>query len=310
MTQPTPIECAVLEALAYSDIFDYPLRLDEIHRCLPLRATQHEVHAALSRLVQVDCRNNFYFLKGNGSIVEIRLERTAASIPTFRLAALFGRILGVMPFVRMVAITGSLAVLNQSQGADMDYMLITQPSRLWIARAFAVTFGRLMRLFGKRICVNLLVSENALAWHVNDLYSAHEMCQMIPVSGLETYRQLRAANRWTESILPNSTLEPVNMKIKVSDAVPALQKLLELSLRSKLGERFEQWAMRFQLRQIAYRGKSEETNFSADICQGNFHHHRQRTRAAYQERLSALGIEFNKNQSAVLHSRSTRKVNG
>lgn len=290
MTNPTLIQRAVLETLAYSDIFEYPLRLDEIHRYLPLRATQDEVHTALSQTSQVDCRHQLYFLKGCDHTVSIRLERNAASIPTFKLAALFGRILGFIPFVRMVAITGSLAMLNLSKGADMDYMLITQPNRLWIARAFAVTFGRLMRLFGYTICVNLLLSDRALAWPLHDLYSAREMCQMIPITGMDMYRRLRAENTWTESILPNSTLQPVNLKVKIDDRESALQKLLELALRGNLGDSFERWVMKFQLQHIAQRGQSEETNFSVDICQGNFHNHRKWAGEFFHQRLTSLGI--------------------
>jgi hypothetical protein len=65
-----------------------------------------------------------------------------------------------LPYVRMVALTGSLAVLNLSQGADMDYMVVTQPGRF--VDGLLPSFGRMMHPFGHTICVNLLVSEDAL----------------------------------------------------------------------------------------------------------------------------------------------------
>ena len=42
---PTPrpsLERAILEALTYSDIFEHPLRLDELHRYLPFLADVDE----------------------------------------------------------------------------------------------------------------------------------------------------------------------------------------------------------------------------------------------------------------------------
>ena len=190
----------------------------------------------------------------------------------------------------MVALTGSLAVMNVTETADFDYLLVTQPGRLWLARAFAVTFGRVVRRFGSTLCVNLLLSENALAWPHHDLYSAREICQMIPITGINVYRRLRAANAWTESILPNSTFSaPTLEQISVDDAANQTQRLLELPLRCPVGTRLERWAMNFQISRIARRwGRGEETQFSGDVCQSNFHDHRQSTQEAFERRLLSI----------------------
>ena len=37
------LERAILETLAYSDVFEYPLRLNELHRYLPIRAKTGQV---------------------------------------------------------------------------------------------------------------------------------------------------------------------------------------------------------------------------------------------------------------------------
>lgn len=282
------LEHAVLETLAYSDVFDYPLTLDELHRYLPFPASTDDLLACLKNLSMVSWRSGFYFLAHRDSLVEVRLVRDAVSRSAFSRALSCGRILGVLPFVRMVSLTGSLAVLNLAKDADMDYFLITQPGRLWLARAFAVTFGRFMRLFGERICVNLLVSETQLAWGVQDLYSAREMCQMIPITGMDVYLELREYNVWTESFLPNAVSAPKH----APDMKPAsvwLQKFLELLLRGSMGDKLEKWAMDFQLKKITRTyGSGLEANFSADLCQGNFHDHRTGTEQSFRERLAVL----------------------
>ena len=288
------LERAVLETLAYSDIFDYPLTLDELHRYLTYPVSKDELHNDLALLPFVSSVSGFYFLSHRPAIVDIRRHREAASRSAFRRALIYGRILGNLPFVRMVAMTGSLAVLNLSKDADMDYMLVTQPGRLWLARALAVTFGRLMRLSGDRICVNLLVSESALEWERHDLYSARETCQMIPITGMDIYFHLRKANAWIESHLPNATSAPEQTpEVRKSNSL--FQKLLELPLRGKLGGVLEKWSMNFQLKKI-YRtyGKGQETNFTVDLCLGNFHDHRAWTDQSFQERLAFLGEGENK----------------
>ncbi|MBK9782502.1 MAG: hypothetical protein IPP55_21135 [Anaerolineales bacterium] len=287
-TSSTSLESAVLETLAYSDVFDYPLTLGELHRYLTCLAEMEEMQNRINILSAVGTFDGYYFLSHRRSIVGVRREREAASRSAFKRAIVYGRLLGVFPFVRMVALTGSLAVLNLSKDADMDYMLITQPGRLWLARAFVVTFGRFMRLFGDRICVNLLISKSALAWHSHDLYSAREMCQMIPITGMEVYFQLRQLNVWIKSFLPNAESFPVHTPV-VKEVNSLFQKSIEFFFRGKIGDILEAWAMKFQTRKIARTyGTGPEAIFSVDLCQGNFHNHHSLTDQSFRERLDLL----------------------
>lgn len=287
VTNSQTLQQAVLETLAYSDVFDYPLTFDELHRYLTASAPPADLAACLSDMGLVSTENRFYFLADRRETVRTRMNREQASRAAFQRACRYGSILGSLPFVRMVTLTGSLAMLNLSRDADMDYMLVTQPKRLWLARAFAVLFGRVMRIFGDRICVNLLVAESALEWHPRDLYSAREMCQMIPLAGMDVYHRLRAANAWTKSFLPNADSEPaLAPKVKRS---AVFQKWLEFPLVGKIGDALESWAMRLQLKKITRTyGTGNEANFSADLCQGNFHDHRRGTEESFNERLALL----------------------
>ncbi|HEU0291776.1 MAG TPA: hypothetical protein VFR47_03525 [Anaerolineales bacterium] len=288
------VQRAVLEALAYSDIFDYPLRFDELHRCLPAQVGIEQLSQVLDSMnVQVQEKEGFYFLTGRDEIVETRKQRKKHSERLLPHALRYGRMLGSLPFVRMVAITGSLVVMNASNKADFDYLLVMVPGGLWTGRAFAVIVGRIMRLFGYRICVNLLLSEKALTWQQHDLYSAREICQMTPITGMDLYNRFRAANTWTESFLPNAELSaPDLIKIPARKGSNHLQRLMEWILRHAFGVPLERWVMKFQLQRMArHYGTSAETNFSSDICQANFHEHRQWTQKAFQSRVDALENE-------------------
>lgn len=275
------LEVAILETLAYSDIFDYPLKLDELHQYLVVFATQEEIKNCIGNINQVSAGEGYYCLSGRNEIVTIRQEREKKSRPVFKRALFYGKIIGRFPFVKMVALTGSLAMLNLSKEADMDFMLITKSNRLWLARAFAVTFGRFIRLLGDRICINLLISENRLHWAQHDLYSAREICQMLPISGFDTHYKFRVANLWTQTILPNTVFDSANIR-----QVFWLQKLFELPFLGKIGDILEKWAMNFQMQIISHQENvGDETNFGADICQGNFHQHKKWTQMEYEKRL-------------------------
>jgi len=287
------LERAILEALAYSDIFEYPLRLDELHRYLPMRADIKQISGVLESLLngRVGQRGGFYFLAGSEEIVDIRRQREARSRSLLPLALSFGRALGFLPFVRMVALTGSLAVMNVSKAADFDYMLVTVRGRVWTARAFTLAFNRFTRLFGHTLCPNLVVSENALKWPLHDLYSARELCQMIPATGMDVYDRLIKANEWAKEFLPNAwQTSEVSESSEVSTSI--LQRTLEPPLRGKLGDKLESWEMGRKIARFSEQeGFGEETVFNAEVCQGNFHHHRKWTHAAYQHRLNNLSID-------------------
>ncbi len=196
---------AILYTVAYSDIFDYPLTAHEIYRYLTYAKISFETLNQMLQNGNLLARKGVYFtLPGREEIVSIRMEREARSQELMPHALRYGRILGTLPFIRMVALTGSLAVMNVSGNADFDYMLITVPGRVWTARAFALLFNRLVKLFGHTICPNLIISENALQWPQHDLYTARELCQMIPIAGMNIYRKLMLANEWVKDFLPNA----------------------------------------------------------------------------------------------------------
>jgi len=152
-------------------------------------------------------------------------------------------------------------------------------------------YNRFVRLFGHTICPNLIVSENSLEWPLHDLYSARELCQMIPITGMNVYRRLLEANQWTKDFLPNAFLDSGSLLPTVQKLASAFQMLLEFPLRGKLGDRFEQWEMNRKIARFSkQQGFGEETIFNAEVCQGNFHHHRKWTREAFEEKINQFVI--------------------
>ena len=288
---PEKLSQAVLQTLTYSDIFDYPLTAPEVHKYLTgIKASFEEVMQVLED-GPITRTGNYFTLSGREAIVSIRLDREARSRKLMPLALRYGRILGGLPYIRMVALTGSLAVMNISETADFDYMLVAARGRVWTARAFALALNRLTRLRGHTICPNLIVSEMALEWRLHDLYSARELCQMIPISGMDVYSLLMKANRWVGTLLPNGFPESNSPLFEVTrKRAPAFQSLLELPLRGSIGDRFEKWEMDRKVSRFSkYAGFGAETIFHADVCQGNFHHHRSSTCDKFEKKL--LGIQ-------------------
>jgi len=180
------LEQAIVQAVAYADVFDYPLTVDEIHRYLiGVPASRGAVRSALttSRLVpDVLSRSGRYFtLAGHESAVDTRRRRAAVAADYWRRAVRYGHLIGSLPFVRMVAVTGALAMDNIADG-DIDYLVITEPGRLWLCRALVVGLVRTAAFRGTELCPNYFLSEQALVLSERNLFTAHEVAHLIEMN--------------------------------------------------------------------------------------------------------------------------------
>jgi hypothetical protein len=292
--EPTPLalEQAIVRAVAYADVFDYPLTADEVHRYLVgVNASLADVHHALGTHPLVpgllSTSNGYFSLLGRESAVVQREQRAANSARYWRRAVGYGRAIGDLPFVRMVAVTGALAMDNVADD-DIDYLIVTEPGRLWLCRALVIGVVRLAAARGVTLCPNYFLSERALALPERNLFTAHEVTQMVPLSGFATYRQLRELNDWTFAYLPNAEGPPRGLPPRAPRGTRA-RGVLEASLRSRLGGRLERWEMSRKVRKFTVQGNGHlEAAFSPDWCKGHFGDHGNHTLARYAERLRGL----------------------
>ncbi|MCS7221669.1 MAG: hypothetical protein N0A15_10285 [Anaerolineae bacterium] len=282
------IEAAILQTIAYADVFDYPLTVEEVHRYLvgmpaSLAVVRASLNSApLSRLLVH--RQEFFALPGRASLVTLRRRRAEVARKMWTRATHYGRMMAALPFVRMVAVTGALAMDNVEPGDDMDYLIITEPGRLWLCRALIIVLVKLAARRGDFICPNYLLSERALVFQERTLYTAHELTQMVPLAGLTVYHRLRRLNGWTARFLPNAAGPPRS----ISEATPLshpVRALAESALRTPLGGWLERWEMQRKVRKLSRQDGPSEANFCADWCKGHFQSHGQHTLEAFTERL-------------------------
>ena len=276
-----PLARAVLKTVAYVDTYDYPLSAAEVHRYLiGQKATESETNESLNNLSQkgglLGCREGYYFQKGREAIVETRLQRKEIAELVWSRAAFYGNMMAKLPNVRMVSVTGSLAVDNADIDSDIDYLIVTRDKRLWTARAMIVLIVRLAAKRGIPLCPNYLVTERAIAFQERNLYTAREVAQMVPVSGWETYVRMREENKWVEELLPNSSGAP-NASLANGNAKSTrgrwVKKGLELILKTPPGDLFEKWEMNRKIRKLTRSGSAEEAAFSSNWCKGHFESH-------------------------------------
>jgi hypothetical protein len=278
----------VVRAVAYSDVFDYSLTAGEVHRYLmDVPATRAEVGAVLSNGRLVPCflssLDEHYTLPGREAIVEKRRERGEQARQAWVRAFRYGRIIAGLPFVRMVAVTGELAMDNVGPWSDIDYFIVTEPGRLWLSRLMVVAVVRFAALRGSEICPNYLLSERSLVLDDRNLYTAHEVAQMVPISGLAIYHRLRDLNPWVQLHLPNAGGPPRAVEVPLRGQ--RLRKLAEAALRTRLGAVLERWEMTRKLRKLTGGEQTHfESAYSPDWCKGHVDGHGERILALVSQR--------------------------
>src|SRR5688572_1669311 len=189
---PASLERAFLQSVVYASLFEYPVTLEQLREGLIGQAADEHTLArcfAASDLLRtsIECADGYYFPRGRRDLIETRQRREAVSRDLLRDLAKPLALVTSMPFVRMVALSGSLAHLNAEGEADLDLFVITRPGRVW---SIMLTTLAIARLFGwrKRLCLNYIVSERALMVGPADLFCANQIVHLQPVSGAEAYR--------------------------------------------------------------------------------------------------------------------------
>src|SRR3990167_9385111 len=163
---------SILATLAYHDIFDYPLTADQIHRYLirgktSLKAvdkilatllkqkkiiqysssessliesnsiTTLDVARRIEKFSTGSNSNILFALFGRQNLFPLRIRREKYSKSKFKRTHFFAKVLKIIPTLKLVAISGALAMQNSHNNDDIDLVLVTSRGTLWTTRFFA-----------------------------------------------------------------------------------------------------------------------------------------------------------------------------
>jgi len=203
-------------------------------------------------------------------------------------------LLSYFPFVEFVGITGALSMRNPSaQVEDLDYIVVTRPGRVWLSRAIIILLVRLMRLRNIEICPNYVLASDQLVQTRQDLYIAHEIAQVLPLSNQNLYQQLRDQNRWVFEHLPNASSPFYQLWDNKDNRLGLILKRgVEGILSTPLGNWLEQWEYRRKARRFEQQAQAPTASAEIDRghVKGHFNDYGHRVLAQYQAKLEEIGI--------------------
>lgn len=275
----TDLEKSILATLVYYDVLDRPLTSWEVFRYLQkprrLRAklkngalknlgmaplsffsvlTTLETSSELAKLISQ--KNGFFFIKGRQNIVQKRIERQKIADQKWQKIRRIVQFLQLIPFVRLVAVSGSLAMNNTKEESDMDLLIVVKNGRIWTCRGLVTLFVHLIgqkrhgKLTKNRICLNHYLTKKSLKIPFKSLYNAQTYIHLVPLWQAEKglYQKFQKANQWLNDYLSLYPKENQGylLKIRPNQIFSSLRKFQEFLLDNKLGEIIEFIFKKFQ----------------------------------------------------------------
>jgi hypothetical protein len=314
----TSRELAIARTVIYASLFDYPLRLDQLHYAL-IESEQspseilgvYDGSEALQELLEY--RDGFFFPAGRADLVGERIRREARSRDFLERHARVLRVLCALPYTRLVALSGSIAHLNLESNGDLDLFVITKGQRVWTV---TVTMLLVAKLFNRRrtVCTNFVLADSHLGLEQQDLFSANQVINLRPLIGARTLTTFVAANTFVARMYPNAThLLGAPMTIGIGRGMSTVKKVLELvlSVPSPLIEVICRRLYAWHLRRRAGSWRSpDQVSLRADYLKLHTQSHRRSVMARFEAAMDAAlaGVSAESTPIAAVGGVRTRRV--
>jgi hypothetical protein len=262
----------IITTLAYYDAMDYPMTAFEVWKYLISHNAQQVTHNTKEEEISlldiikelenedvkkhIDQFRGYYFLKGIEGLVKQRLERNKIAEQKFKTTRHIVKWLRLVPYIRMVAATGTLAMKNTQKKSDLDLLIVLKHGHIFTGRTLVTGLVHFLgvRRYGdkisNRICLNFFITDESLEISLKDLFSANEYSFIWPLFDQGIFRKFQEANKWIENfkgnfqpnVLPNLKMPGDNFGIKM------IRKIGETILSFSF---LEKWLKNWQIQRIA-----------------------------------------------------------
>ena len=285
MSTPTILEKQILATVVYYDILDYPLTSFEVF--LYLVKGQKNINDVETRhcLVSTEVINllnsseylkkyfgqkwGFYFLNVetrhclvSTDIVCQRLDRKKLADQKWKKIKKIFWIMQITPFMKMVLVSGSLAMGNSKDESDIDLIITSKKKRIWIVRTFVtlLTFilgvRRHNNITKNKICLNHYITNKSLKIPFESLYNAQSYLHLINIYNSEEdkklFRKFQEENKWIGKYAGNYELTELGgfRSIKRSKILNSISQFSEFILAGKVGDYLENALSKIQSNKI------------------------------------------------------------
>jgi predicted nucleotidyltransferase len=257
----------ILKTLGYFDLFQYPLTKEEVCSFHPEYVPDDVIEAALEELVNdkyVFKLDEFYSLQYDILLVQRRRNGNSQALEQMKTARKVAKFLSTFPYVKGVAVSGSLSKNFANEKTDIDFFIVTATNRLWIARTCMHLYKKLTFLTGRQhwFCMNYYVDEAGLEIIEKNIFTAMEIVTLVPMQGKSSLDIFTGSNKWTKTFFPalhRTTIDTPEIK------PGPIRRLFEKVLNGRPGDRIDKWLMNITDRRWQKKVQRNQLN-SRGIC--------------------------------------------
>ena len=197
--------------------------------------------------------DDYYLFENEKEVIERRKKGNEMAKNALKKAKKMSNFISNFPFVKGVGISGSLSKGYYDKDSDIDYFIITENHRLWVARTILILFKKIFLLNSKKyFCVNYFLSMNSLEIKEKNRFTATELTTLIPMCGKQEFQKFFKENEWVSNFFPNVSIstDEIN-EIKKPFVIKAFQSIFKNGLGDKLDDFFlkitlKKWESKFK----------------------------------------------------------------
>jgi hypothetical protein len=272
----------ILLTLDLADRRGYGMSLVHLSKMLIYgEAEEEKVRLMLSSMSSVSHKDGIYCLKGSEDLLpETRRRLFCNGVVGERYeaeAVLFSaEYASLCPFIKCIAIAGSMASGGFSEEDDIDFNIFTERGCKYTVYLLGIllslkysvkhrrkSLARKSRtpFLPKLICINVVwEEEETLPFVRQDKYMAYELMRQKPIVGLGFYKEVLKKNRWLKTYFPQiHNGSSCEVKVNKTFIAKVLRLIYSNHVVSHLGERMckEISSFLWRLVQISRRNNPE-----------------------------------------------------
>jgi hypothetical protein len=260
------IEQSIYDTVRFFDLYNMPVTSTQIWQHLVVGNSHYEHHVSLPELQKIVATSDFIHektetkwgyitVRGRVSLVAKRLRRHAIAQEKWKIVKRCARFLALVPFVRALAGSGSLAVDNTKYTSDLDIFVVVRDGRIWTARllllAVSAVLGR-RRAYGDQhapdmLCLNHYITDASLliSRDIQNVCMAMQYACLVPIFEDSLLRKFNQRNQgWMSRFVIGANRPHVlhRYTIQLHGAFSFIKEQMESILLEPIGDSFERFA--------------------------------------------------------------------
>lgn len=241
--------------LAYFDIFDHPLKISELEQLSSGDRIREDIHEAIEAKRCFAFKEYISISENVEILVKQRIEKEERAKSYLPKLNSYAKLISKFPFVKGLAVSGSLSKNVMHDDGDIDYFIITQKNRLWLCRTLLILFKKVFLLNSRKyFCVNYFVDEENLEIQDKNIFTAIELTYILPIYNSEMINKFLDKNDWVRN-----EFKPIKHPIGFEVIKKRKKNIFESILNGQLGEKLDLFFMGITIK----RWKKKFSHFDA-----------------------------------------------